>query len=284
MTKELVQSNVNTLNKLLNQQSIQDQLRNALKESAGAFTASVVELFASDKVLQKCNPQKALVEVLKAATLKLPLNKSLGMAYIVPYKNKKTDEILPQFQLGYKGYIQLAMRTGQYRYLNADIVYEGQLKGRNHLTGEIDLSGEPVSEKVVGYFAYMELLNGFKKVVYWPKEKIMVHAKRYSKSYEHELSIWKTNFDEMALKTVLKALLSTYGILSVDMIAGFSSEATDIEEEIGREIAFEANQGEVIDITAQKTKTSESAKKEASKNEATPEEISIFDSFAEPGF
>jgi len=283
MTKEIQKSNVNTLNKMLNEKSIQEQLKSALKENAGAFTASVVELFASDNVLQQCDPKKALVEVLKAATLKLPLNKSLGMAYIVPYRNRKTNEVLPQFQLGYKGYIQLAMRTGQYRYLNADIVYEGQLKGKNHLTGAIDLSGEQVSDKIIGYFAYMELINGFSKVVYWSKEKVETHAKKYSKSFNSEYSVWSTNFNEMALKTVTKALLSTYGILSVDMIAGLSSDVSDVEEEVAQKISLEANQGEVIDISTKKSP--ETVTKEAVNDEiAISNDVSIFDGFADPGF
>lgn len=283
MTKEIQKSNVNALNKMLNEKSIQEQLKSALKENAGAFTASVVELFASDNVLQQCDPKKALVEVLKAATLKLPLNKSLGMAYIVPYRNRKTNEVLPQFQLGYKGYIQLAMRTGQYRYLNADVVYEGQLVGRNHLTGAIDLSGEQVSDKIIGYFAYMELINGFSKVVYWSKEKVETHAKKYSKSFNSEYSVWSTNFNEMALKTVTKALLSTYGILSVDMIAGLSSDVSDVEEEVAQKISLEANQGEVIDISTKKSP--ETVTKEAVNDEiAISNDVSIFDSFAEPGF
>lgn len=283
MTKEIQKSNVNTLNKMLNEKSIQEQLKSALKENAGAFTASVVELFASDNVLQQCDPKKALVEVLKAATLKLPLNKSLGMAYIVPYRNRKTNEVLPQFQLGYKGYIQLAMRTGQYRYLNADVVYEGQLVGRNHLTGAIDLSGEQVSDKIIGYFAYMELINGFSKVVYWSKEKVETHAKKYSKSFNSEYSVWSTNFNEMALKTVTKALLSTYGILSVDMIAGLSSDVSDVEEEVAQKISLEANQGEVIDISTKKSP--ETVTKEAVNDEiAISNDVSIFDGFADPGF
>ena len=253
------------LQNLLNHESTQRQLKNALNENAPAFVASVMELLASDKLLQLCAPEKLLVEVVKAATLKLPLNKNLGMAYIVAYKNRKTGEYNPQFQLGYKGYIQLAIRSGQFLFLNADKVYEGQLKGRNLLTGEIDLSGEPTSNKVIGYFAYMELLTGFSKVIYWSKEKAEAHASRYSASYKFnkEESLWTTNFDEMALKTVTKALLSTYSPLSVDMITGLSSDATDIDAEVEREIALEANQGEVIDIVTEPKRNPEETKQQS---------------------
>lgn len=285
MTKEIKKSqpnNVTLLSSLLNQGSVKGQLEAALKENAGAFTASVVELFASDKILQSCDPQKSMIEVLKAATLKLPLNKNLGMAYIVPFKDRRTGEYLPQFQLGYKGYIQLAMRTGQYRFLNADKVLEGQLKSQNPLTGEIDLTGEPISDEVVGYFAYMELLNGFSKAIYWTKAKVDAHANRYSASFKFNKgnSIWTSNFDEMALKTVTKYLLSTYGILTIDMVTGLSSDANDFEEP-KEEIAIEANQGEVIDIVS----TPQQTKQEGPTPPVVTEEDPFgFDGFTEAGF
>jgi recombination protein RecT len=234
-------SPVDRLKMQLSTDSVQEQFRNTLKENAGAFTASVIDLYGSDKYLQQCNPNQVIMECLKAATLKLPINKQLGFAYIVPYKNKGV--MIPQFQLGYKGYVQLAMRTGQYKHLNAGVIYEGVDITRNILTGEIEFSGEPTSDKPQGYFAHLEMLNGFTKTVYMTKEEVLAHAKRYSKSFGHQNSAWKTNFDEMAQKTVIRKLLSKYGYLSTDMVSALSSDAEDIDEEIRQE----ANQ-EIIDV------------------------------------
>jgi recombination protein RecT len=234
-------SPVDRLKMQLNADSVQEQFKNTLKENAGAFTASVIDLYGSDKYLQQCNPNQVIMECLKAATLKLPINKQLGFAYIVPYKNKGV--MIPQFQLGYKGYVQLAMRTGQYKHLNAGVIYEGVDITRNILTGEIEFSGEPTSDKPQGYFAHLEMLNGFTKTVYMTKEEVLAHAKRYSKSFGHQNSAWKTNFDEMAQKTVIRKLLSKYGYLSTDMVSALSSDAEDIDEEIRQE----ANQ-EIIDV------------------------------------
>ncbi len=241
---------VQKLKNIISVDSVQEQFRNALQDGAPLFIASLIDIYGNDTYLQNCKPQAVIMEALKAATLKLPINKSLGFAYIVPYKNKGVSE--PQFQIGYKGYIQLAMRTGQYRYINADVVYEGELKSHNKITGELDLSGEATSFEVIGYFAYIETVNGFKKSIYWTKEKVEAHAKRYSKSYNSSNSAWKTNFEEMALKTLLRHLLSKYGVMSVDMVNAFTSDADErtVEARVADEISENAN-NEVIDIESE---------------------------------
>lgn len=248
MSKELAKnlSPIQKLKSVLNAESVQEQFRNALKENADSFVASIIDLYSSDKTLQECNPNQVIVEALKAATLKLPINKQLGFAYIVPYKSK--GAAIPQFQLGYKGYIQLAMRTGQYKYLNTGVIYEGMEVKRDILTGQFEFTGEPTSEKAIGYFAYMELLNGFSKTLYMTKDEIIKHAKRYSKSFNYNSSAWQTNFDEMALKTTIRLLLSKYGILSVDMISALTSDSNDDKETaVANEIEDNANK-EVIDV------------------------------------
>jgi recombination protein RecT len=233
---------IDRMKKVISMESVQEQFKNALKENSGAFIASVIDLYGSDGYLQKCDPNKVIMECLKAATLKLPINKQLGFAFVVPYKD------VPQFQIGYKGYVQLAMRTGQYKFLNAGIVYTGMFVTRNILTGETAIAGEAASEKAIGYFTYMELLNGFTKTLYMTKEEVETHAKRYSAAWKKESSPWHTQFDAMALKTTTRLLLSKYGILSTDMI---SALANDADQEIDEEIAENANQGEVIDIKCQ---------------------------------
>lgn len=213
---------IEALKNILKAPSVQEQFNNALQENTGAFVASVIDLFNGDKNLQNCDPKQLVMEALKAATLKLPINKALGFAYIVPYNSK--NGTIPTFQIGYKGYIQLAMRTGKYRIIHADTVFEGELRTVNKLTGEIDFSGKKQSENVVGYFSHIELVNGFSKTLYMTREAIISHAKKYSKSYEYSSSAWQTDFDAMAKKTVIRNLLSHYGYLSVEMIGAIDND------------------------------------------------------------
>lgn len=233
MTQQVAQrpTKIDALKSILKAPSVQEQFQNALKENSGAFVASVIDLYNGDNNLQQCEPKEVVMEALKAAVLKLPINKSLGFAYIIPYNNSVkgqdgtwTKKLQPQFEMGYKGYIQMAMRTGQYRFINADMVYEGELREANKLTGEIDFTGQRKNDNVIGYFAYIELLNGFSKTLYMTKERITAHAKKYSKSYGGSSSPWTKHFDEMCLKTVLKNLLSHYGFLSVEMMAAFDND------------------------------------------------------------
>lgn len=233
-------SRIDQMKNMINAPSVQDQFKNALAENSGSFVASLIDLYGGDSYLQNCEPKLVIMEALKAAVLKLPINKSLGFAYIVPYK--KNNVQLPQFQIGYKGLIQLAMRTGQYRIINADEVYEGEYRTRNKLTGEFDLSGTAKSDVIIGYFAHIELLNGFSKTLYMTKEKVVAHAQKYSKSYNTDFSPWKTEFDAMAKKTVLRNLLSHYGFLSVEMMDGMAQEdADDINTKVQSEINRKAN-------------------------------------------
>ena len=244
------------LKNVLNTDSVKEQFKNALGKNADTFIASVIDLFNSDSKLRECNPNQVVMEALKAAVLHLPINKSLGFAYIIPYSNSypKQDEygrdmigqdgkkiwekkLEPTFQLGYKGYIQLAMRTGQYRTLNADVVYDGEVRKVSKLTGEIAFDGEKKSDKVIGYFCYFELLNGFAKTLYMTVDQMANHAKRYSKGLKKEVTVdqlkaladlpvstddnktvgWLGNFHSMGVKTVVRNLLSKFGYLSVEM-------------------------------------------------------------------
>ena len=260
-------SKIETLKNILGANSVQDQFKNALNENSGAFVASVIDLYNGDSYLQGCAPKLVVMEALKAAVLKLPINKSLGFAYIVPYKVKGV--LTPQFQTGYKGFIQLAMRTGQYKFINADIVYEGELESSNKLTGEINFTGEKKSDKIVGYFSYIELLNGFSKTFYMTKKEVEAHGKRYSPSYGHTLGRWKNDFDGMALKTVLKYLLSHYGYLSIEMIGAFDNDSKSDNSEAPQE---ENEHSESIDINAEiiESKTNKPVTKKEKKSDKKP--------------
>ncbi len=247
-------SPVNQLNEVLNNGAIKRQFENALQQNASTFMAAVLELFSTDGKLQQCDPTLVVKEALKAAVLRLPINKALGQAFIIAYNNTvtlpdgtKSKRYEPTFQIGYKGLYQLAMRTGQYRIINADVVYEGELRKKSKLTGEIDLDGEKTSDKVIGYFAYIELLNGYHKALYMSVEDIAKHAKRYSKAlmWNSDVTVeslmelaklpvvaesgnlgWLGNFHGMAVKTVLRNLLSKYGYLSVELQEALEKDET----------------------------------------------------------
>lgn len=210
---------------IVDAKATKDLLQGVLKDNAGAFAASVIDLYNSDTTLQQCDPRQVFGECLKAASLKLPINKQLGFAWVIPYRDGKTGKQVPQFQIGYKGLVQLAMRSGVYRFINAGAVLDGELKNEDKLRGLIDLSGEAKQgAEVIGYFAYIETLNGFSKALYWSKDKVNAHARKYSKSFRAGSSIWRDNFDEMAQKTLLSNLLSHWGLLSVEMQQAVSND------------------------------------------------------------
>ena len=203
------------LQQLLNSAAIKSRFEKILDSSPESFISSILSIVRSNSKLRVCSPNSILSAAGIAAALRLPINPSLGFSYIVPYKNQA------QFQIGWKGLVQLAMRSGQYRTINSGAVCEGQIEDIDFVTGEI-IRGEKVSDKIVGYVAYFELLTGFKKSLYMTVEEIEEHAKNYSQSYAYDLrngkksSVWSTNFDAMAKKTVLKLLLSRFGIISID--------------------------------------------------------------------
>lgn len=247
---------VDILKKTLSSESIKEQFQKALGENSDVFVASVIDLYTGDEQLKLCNPNLIVAQALKAAVLKLPINKALGHAYIVSYNIsvKKPDNTYekvptPVFMIGYKGYIQLAMRTGQYRIINADVVYEGEFRTKNKLTGEYDFNGEKTSNKIIGYFAYFELLNGFTKTVYTTVEEMAAHAKRYSAGIKFNKDVtvdslitlansgqigtqvgWLGNFTDMALKTDLRNLISKWGYISIEMQRAFDSDREDETE------------------------------------------------------
>jgi recombination protein RecT len=248
------QQNIMTFQTKLNGNFVQTQLKNVLKENAGTFATSLMEVYTNDKQLQTCEPNAVIQEAIKAASLKLPLNKQLGYVYVVVYKNwdkeRRVAVPTPTLVIGYKGYIQLAMRTGQYRNINADVVYEGELRQTDKLTGAIDLNGEKKSEKVVGYFAHFELINGFAKTLYMTIEEMANYAIKYAPTFRpakdkpapkvDELIDmaqaqaqngpvqgqvgWKGDFNAMAQKTVLRRLLSKYGFLSIEMMNALAED------------------------------------------------------------
>lgn len=201
----------------------QDYLKSVLKEKSASFMNNMVALVANNKALQPCKPASIMYVGLKATALGLPLDQNLGFAYAIPYKDNKAGETVAQFQMGYKGFIQLALRTGQFSTINATDIREGEISSINRLTGEITFADVPdrAGRKIVGYAAFFRLTNGFRKTLYMSVEEITEHAKKYSQTFKSEYSRksskWTTDFDAMATKTVLKLLLSKYAPLSVEM-------------------------------------------------------------------
>jgi recombination protein RecT len=220
MSNEVTVSAPQRLKALLANPTMSEQFKSVLKDNSESFTASLLELYTSDSYLQNCNPKDVALEALKLASLKLPISKSLGFAYIIPFKGK------PQAQIGYKGFIQLAIRSGLYQIISADYVHEGELISIDKVSGVIKLEteGNYDNAPIVGFFAYIKLINGFEKAMYWTVEQVRTHAQKYSQGYQSNTSIWKKNFNEMAKKTVLKNLLSHWGILSIEMIQAIEKD------------------------------------------------------------
>ncbi len=178
--------------------------------------SEMFSIIGSDSKIGQCNMFSVLSACITAATLQLPFAPSLGQAYIIPYGNKA------QFQIGYKGLIQLALRTGQYRRLGTNDVHEGDYKGRDEFNEPIfEFKEENKKKPIIGYMAYLELINGFKKTFYWTKEECELHGREYSKNYN---GLWTDKFDIMAKKTVLKQLISHFGSMSTEMQYAIKSD------------------------------------------------------------
>jgi recombination protein RecT len=203
-----------THKQFFNSPAVKQKFSEVVNGNGQQFVTSLLSIVTNNSLLSKATNESIMTAAMKAAVLNLPIEPSLGYAYIVPYKNQA------QFQIGYKGLIQLAQRSGQVTRLNAGEIYESQYKGFNPLTEdlEVDMSAIPKEkEKVVGYFAFMRLANGFEKTVFWTKERVQAHGKKYSQSFSSKYSPWQSDFDAMARKTVLKHMLSTYAPLSTEL-------------------------------------------------------------------
>ena len=230
-----------TLQQLLNSPGIKRRFEEILDSAAPSFISSILTIVSNNAKLKECSPNSILSAAGVAAALRLPINPSLGFAHIVPYKSKNGTQA--QFQLGHRGFIQLALRSGQYRTLNAGAVCEGQIAEIDFVTGEI-VRGAKSSDNVVGYVAYMELINGFKKSLYMTVEELQAHAEKYSQSYAYDLrsgkksSVWSANFDAMAKKTVLKKLLSNFGIISIDQQSAALATALQADHAVVNEKGF----------------------------------------------
>ena len=220
------------LKALLASPAIIKRLEEIIGKNTGSFCASLIQISNSNALLQRAEPNTVISAAIVAATLNLPINNALGFAYIVPFNNSKAGVVEAQFQIGYKGLIQLAMRSGQIKRLVTTEIYANQIISRNPIKGyEFDFDTQPEKhEPAVGYYAYMELVNGF--IV----EDVKAHATRYSQTYKKGYGVWKDNFDEMAKKTVMKQLLSKYAPMSIEL-----QRATLADQSVIHEIPADSN-------------------------------------------
>lgn len=229
------------LKALLNTPTMQKKFEQVLDKKAPQFMSSLLNLYSGDPNIQAAEPMSIISSSMVAASLDLPIDKNLGYAWIVPFYDSKKGHKAAQFQLGYKGYIQLALRTGQYKAINVIAVHEGELIKWNRLTEEIELDLEgATSEKVIGYCGYFKLINGFEKTVYWTKDEIEAHRIKHNKMKDKNAlnNVWKSDYDAMAMKTVIRNMLSKWGILSVEMQTAVTEderETHDITNEAGDE-------------------------------------------------
>ena len=240
----------------------QSLIANTLRDPARVrrFTASITSAVAVNPALQECDAVTILAGALLGESLNLSPSPQLGQYYLVPFKNRKANKIDAQFVLGYKGYLQLALRSGQYADLDVTEIKQGEYLGKDSMTGKpkfqfIEDDDLRDALPTVGYMAYFEYVNGFRKVLYWSKEKMMNHADTYSKAFsrqkyeellagkipESEMwkysSFWYKSFDDMAKKTMLRQLISRWGVMSIEMTKALESDNA---------VAAVADNGEIL--------------------------------------
>ncbi len=226
---------------ILQTDSIQKLINNTLGEpkKAQRFITAISSAVATNQALQECDGFSIINSALLGETLNLSPSPQLGQYYMVPYNDKEKGKVAT-FQLGYKGYIQLAIRSGEYKRINVLLIKEGELINYDPLNEELEVNlmkDELAREnaKTIGYYAMFELVNGFKKTMYWSKEKMEAHALKYSQGYKVKkgYTFWEKDFDSMATKTMLRQLISKWGIMSIELQTAFESDMTFKDKQDG---------------------------------------------------
>lgn len=232
-------ADLKVFNQTITNVETQEYLQSVLGEKKQAFVNNLTALVSNDKALQVCEPTTLMFAALKATALDLPLDNNLGFAYVIPYKNTRAGITEAQFQCGYKGIVQLAIRSGQFKTINVTDVREGELKGRDRMTGEVQVEwitdgNERAKAKIVGYVGYFKLLSGYEKTTYWSVEELEQHGVKYSQTYRKGYGVWKDNFDSMCRKTVLKLMLNKGDApMSVEMQQAVKYDQSVILDESG---------------------------------------------------
>ena len=265
VSNSLVQSKANTkmgMATYLTQDAVKNQINSIIGGKNGTrFVTSIVSAVSNNPQLQECTNQSILSAALLGESLNLSPSPMLGYYYLVPFNDKNKGKVA-QFQIGYKGLIQLAIRSGQYKKINVMAIKEGELEYFDPLNEDIKVNlmvsdwNAREKAKTIGYYATFELTNGFKKSIYWSKEQMEAHAEQYSMGYKAKkgYTFWEKDFDAMAYKTMLRQLLSKWGIMSTEMMSAIDSDEAVINED-GTKTYVETE--EIIDAPAAEPKQEE---------------------------
>lgn len=271
----------------LTNDAVKNQINNVVGGKNGdRFIASIVSAVQVNSDLQECTNPSILSAALLGESLKLSPSPQLGQYYMVPFRNNKKGCKEAQFQLGYKGYIQLAIRSGQYKKLNVLAIKDGELVRFDPLNEEIEVNlidDEEVREeaKTIGYYAMFEYTNGFRKAMYWSKKKMEAHALKYSKGYAAKkgYTFWEKDFDGMAYKTMLRQLISKWGIMSIDMQNAMESDMAVIHEDGTKDYADTVSEENIVldqDLQEAVEETPEPEKQEPQEETAKEEPQQFF--------
>lgn len=227
----------------LKNDAVKNQINSVIGGKNGQrFISSIVSAVGNNPTLQECENSSIVSAALLGESLNLSPSPQLGQYYMVPFKDNKAGIKVAQFQLGYKGYIQLAIRSGQYKKLNVLAIKKGELIRFDPLNEDIEVNliadeNEREKAETIGYYAMFEYTNGFKKAMYWSKEKMKAHAIKYSQGYTADIkkgtkwTFWSKDFDGMAYKTMLRQIISKWGIMSIDMQRAIDSDMAVINED-----------------------------------------------------
>ena len=249
----------------LTNDAVKDQINKVIGGKDGSkFISAIISAVQVNPTLQECTNQSILNAALLGETLKLSPSPQLGQYYMVPFKDNKQGITVAQFQLGYKGYIQLAIRSGQYKKLNVLSIKEGELIKFDPLNEEIEVNliqDEEAREAAptIGYYAMFEYTNGFRKAIYWSRSKMEAHAMKYSKGYQAKkgYTFWEKDFDGMAYKTMLRQLISKWGIMSIEMQSAIDADMAVINEDGSK--TYVDNEPEAMDVSAEEVRPEEPA-------------------------
>lgn len=258
----------------LTNDAVKQQINNVVGGKDGQkFISAIVSAVNANPALQECSNQSILSAALLGNSLKLSPSPQLGQYYFVPFNDYKNGRKVAQFQIGYKGYIQLALRSGQYKKLNVLAIKEGELIKYDPLNEEIEvriIEDEDEREKAttIGYYAMFEYLNGFRKTMYWTRSKMERHALNYSQGYKAKkgYTFWEKDFDAMAYKTMLRQLISKWGIMSIEMQTAMDGDMGVIEED--GTINYVDNDNEVVADAVADVKVSEAPPEQTSEQAA----------------
>lgn len=272
-----------SLTAYLSNDAVKNQINSIVGGKNGTrFISSIISAVNANASLQECTNASILSAALLGESLNLSPSPQLGQYYMVPFKNNNAGVKVAQFQLGYKGYIQLAIRSGQYKKLNVLSIKEGELINFNPLDEEIEvklIADEAEREKAetIGYYAMFEYTNGFKKAMYWSKEKMKAHAIKYSQGYAADVkkgtkwTFWSKDFDGMAYKTMLRQIISKWGIMSIEMQTALDSDMAVINED-GTKDYVEMDEGMIVEGSAEEMESANADEGEEVAKEQTTEQ------------